>query len=323
MVKTMQKQNVSKELSWFKAENYNALSTLSLTEVCLELHIRNNFSTNKFIHLAELNMLKQMGKSDNELPKLKDANTDFNFWMKKIVDGNPILSKQLIHFTQLKYLKTIEETYSVDYYDPSPPIQLVTFDSLEKLYLKAKEKLDVSTDRNFLRQVSSVYDLFESHEIYHFRDTLFQVSLGHTSDESLKIAFESQLPYARSKLGIKGQYPPQVEKKKNKFSQYSINLSFFKTLYVQRLIQLSDCINWFALYDLPVKKALIIDTIYKDVGQSQANIYQTHFKNVSLITDISVISKLRNILVKNPENKSKSLSALLEELRIADIQKNK
>jgi hypothetical protein len=319
----MQKHDVSKELNWFKAENYNALKNLSLTEICLELQIRARFTMSKLMHLSEVNMLKQMGKNDSELPRLKDAQDDFNFWMNKIVDGNPILSKQLIPLDHIQQFTTLEEAYGSDSYSSLPITKLVTFDSLEKLYLKAKEKLDTNTDSNFSRHLSSVYDLFESNEIYQFCDTLFQVSLGHTSDESLKIAFESHLPYARSKLGIKGQLPPQVEKTKNKFSQFPIKLSFFKTVYAQRLIQLSDCINWFALYDQPVKKSLIIDTIYNDVGLSQANIYQTHFKNVNLITDHSVIARLRNILEKNPENRGKSLSALLEELRIADIQKNK
>ncbi|MEW6999111.1 DUF6387 family protein [Colwelliaceae bacterium BS250] len=296
----MNKSTTKDYLSWYSEQNYSELESLTLLELTLELKVRVAINKSKVL----------------------DGETDFNYWMGQIINGNPILSKQLISYDQLSQIKSLEDGYRCGYDLELPSVNLITFDSLEELYLNAKAKLSDAKHSNFCKLTTPVYELFDKKEISEFKYILYQANITGSSNKSLKTDFKNLLPYTREFTGNNERSSPVKKVSKDNYKEYIINPSFFKTIFTQKLIQLSDCLNWFDLNNIKPNKSLLIKTLFNDLGVSQANIYQTHFKNVELIRNGLTINELINILKITPEYRNKVLKKYIEELSLENIQKN-
>jgi hypothetical protein len=278
-------------LSWYNPKNYEELESLTLYEIYLEVKLRYSFN----------------------ISFLLDHDGGLEFWSKRIYQGNPILSQHLIKIDDIVDV-TKENMYRIGGDLSFPSVNLSTFTDLEKCFNFYKKRINELEDKsetgeNF--RYKPLITLLKDDNIN--LPSLFSVYPYTATNSTLATMFMQELEYTRQVLRIPETQKPQKRHGNGKFKEFRLQPSFFKSIVNQRLLQITDCFNWYSINQQEPKKIDIINAVFPDNQNDQANIYLTQFPNSDLLRQPNTLDYLHQFLVEQPNLQSVKIKDFISE----------
>lgn len=263
------------DLNWYHAENYKEIEVLSDEEIFDEVYIRYGFNIG-FLML-----------SDSHL----------EYWTKQIYSGSPILSKQRPCFSGIQESEKLDDEALIKMgsFTRVPMVQPISFAELEDIYVAARASYEAQYGNDVYNKAFTSVDSLLTSSSFEGR-TLVSVQLNGTNNSLLLNQFENHLRSIRVKTGVKEGNDIWKQRACGRFRKFRFGQSFFEKIRKQKLIQLTDCFNWYRLNNLPPEKTKIIEKVFSGEDVEQANIYQTHFPNMELLRCRETIIMLESLL---------------------------